>query len=68
MPRDRVQALLGTPVETASKTYGGATGNPWNGLEWTYSWKQGYSARRLVLVFQSTGGGWLLNNWDWRNY
>ena len=68
MSRDRVQTMLGTPDETASRTYGAATGRPWLGLEWTYAWKQGYSTRRLVLVFQSTSNGWLLNGWDWRNY
>lgn len=66
MTQDQVLALLGRPDETAARTYGSATPNPWTGVEWTYSWSiDAYNAKRLVIVFGQGKVNWLVNMWNW---
>jgi hypothetical protein len=63
-----VRALLGQPDETSSGTYGSATPHPWQGIEWTYRWHQGFFSKRLNIVFEGAPGSWVVNNWRWLEF
>jgi hypothetical protein len=67
--REQVLALLGHPDETAIKTYGSKTPNPWTGEVWTYRWSlENYTAKRLEIIFEQSKGSWIVNSWDWQDF
>jgi hypothetical protein len=63
MNEAQITRLLCKPETTSIETLGYQTPRPWSALVWRY--QKGYVMDKLVIYFQKTNDGWLVNSWRW---